>query len=35
MEGSVAYYKEQLEAKEDMLARTTQFLINTQHKLEQ
>lgn len=35
MDGSVVYYKEQLEAKEDMLARTTQFLINTQLKLEQ
>lgn len=35
MEPGVAYYKEQLEAKEDMLARTTQFLVSTQDKLQQ
>lgn len=30
----VSYYKEQLEAKEDMLARTTAFLVSIQTKLE-
>ncbi|TAF67985.1 MAG: hypothetical protein EAZ55_01015 [Cytophagales bacterium] len=31
----IEFYKEQLEAKEDMLARTTRFLLETQKDLEQ
>ncbi|MDP1801759.1 MAG: SpoIIE family protein phosphatase [Bacteroidota bacterium] len=30
-----SYFKEQLQAKEDMLAQTTRFLVQTQHKLEE
>ncbi len=30
-----SYYKEQLQAKEDMLAQTTRFLVQTQHSLEE
>ncbi len=33
-EPDITYYKEQLTAKEDMLARTTQFLVGTQKALE-
>jgi serine phosphatase RsbU (regulator of sigma subunit) len=30
-----SYFKEQLQAKEDMLAQTTRFLVQTQHSLEE
>jgi serine phosphatase RsbU (regulator of sigma subunit) len=32
---NIEFYKEQLQAKEDMLARTTQFLVDVQHTLEE
>jgi phosphoserine phosphatase RsbU/P len=35
MDLDIEYYKEQLEAKEDMLARTTNYLIETQNDLEE
>ena len=34
-EMETAYFKEQLKAKEDMLAQTTRFLLQTQHHLEE
>ena len=35
MDLDIEYYKEQLEAKEDMLSRTTNYLTEMQHDLEE